>query len=458
MRVVIVASELYPYAKTGGLGDFTHCLLKGLRELGVDAYACLPLYGWIDKGDLIYVGKVEVKLSRLWEYDVYRNDRVYFFDNPELFHRDYVYGPPWGGYWDNHLRFGSFCWAVCEAIQKEFLKTDVVHTNDWHTALIPLILKYIYRTDHKHVFTIHNIAYQGVFGKHVMDELKLPWELFHMDGIEFWGNVCFLKAGIAFCDVLTTVSPTHAEEIKDPRYGFGLDGFIRKHSHKLVGIVNGVDYKTWNPETDPSLWYNYTRKDLRGKAYNKRMLCKEFGLDEKLPLISYISRYAYQKGVELLLEGFERIVKLRANYFFLGSGEYGPFIKDAEDHLPNVRVVTTFNEDLSRKLYGSSDFILMPSLYEPCGITQLIGMRYGCIPIVRKTGGLSDTVKDISADGYGIVFENFEVPDLVCAVERAIDLYHARQRFLKLVKKVMSLDFSCRNMSEKYLELYTSTK
>jgi starch synthase len=277
-----------------------------------------------------------------------------------------------------------------------------------------------------------------------------------MEALEFWGLTNLLKGGIVFADFVTTVSEKYATEILTQEYGWGLEGVLNKYKFKLKGVINGIDYDTWNPETDSALWFRYSASDVDNKFLNKEKFCQAYSLNQEKPLISFISRLSYQKGVHLILESIKDIAYLDANFFFLGSGEYEQAFSDFSNIYKNIRVSTRFQDELSRKLFAASDFILMPSMFEPCGITQMIGMRYGCVPIVRKTGGLEETVKDIAEGGYGIVFDNPSKGEFMCAIKRAIDLYDNREKFVEKVKTVMQLDFSSETMAEKYMQIYKS--
>ncbi len=457
MEVLYCASEIYPYAKTGGLADVGYCMIKYLNRLGVKAKGVMPYYKDLKAENVENTGKsVEVELAGdKYRFDIYENEHCYFLKNDELFWRDFIYGPPGRGYGDNDIRFGGFSKAVAKAINEGIFTPDIVHTNDWQTALIPVFLKEVYRNPTKVVFTIHNFAYQGIFPYETLDRLGLPKYLFHMEALEFWGEVNFMKGGIIFSDLVTTVSPTYAEEIKTAEYGNGLEGVLRKYAYKLKGILNGIDYEIWNPATDRDIYEHYSQRRYGKKFRNKEELTKELDLDYEKPLIAFINRLTYQKGVDLILESAETMSKLRANFVFFGDGEYRErFLK--LNKYDNFRVLTNFNEHFARKLYSAADFVLMPSLFEPCGLTAVIGMRYGAIPIVRATGGLKDLVKDMETEknGYGITFHAVETETFICALERAIELHDNERKFRKYVKKVMSLEFSCDRMAKEYLSSY----
>ena len=477
MKVAFIASEAYPFAKTGGLGDVAGTLPKFIAKEGLKVILMLPLYKTIDRQKHGIV-KTDISFNitlngQVYPFTVYKlkdSVKCYFFHNSALFDRDYIYGPPEGGYPDNDIRFGVFSHAVLEFLRKTGFTPDIIHANDWQTSLVPVLLKDKFKykdifPDVKTVLTIHNIAYQGIFDKTTMEKLELGWHLFTMEKLEFWDKVNFLKGGIVFSDALTTVSPTYAKEICTPEYGYGLDGVLRTHCHKLYGILNGIDYSIWNPETDPYIYENYSYKDLANKHINKKMFLKEFNLQgEEKPLFIFINRLTYQKGVDLLIESMDKMVyelKNTANFAFLGSGEkkYNEYFKSIENKFPNIFVKIGYDEPLSRKMYAAADFLLMPSIFEPCGLNQMIAMRYGTIVVARKTGGLADTVKDISEpNGYGILFEKPDKFQFENAIDRAIDLYRDSVKFSKLCELVSTLDFSWEASAAKYIRLYESLK
>jgi starch synthase len=464
MRILFVSSEIYPFAKSGGLADVSYSLPKALSQLGLQVSTVMPFYKSVNRSrfKIESTGKrveVEVGAGR-FSFELYRcGNQIahYFLKNDHLFGRDYLYGTPQGDYPDNDVRFGTFCHAVAKFIEEGVLKAEVVHVNDWQTALIPVLLRKK-GIGLKTLQTIHNVAYQGIFPKRTIDKLSLGWELFNMEALEFWGKVNFLKGGIVFSDAVNTVSPTYAREITTPEYGYGLDGVLRKYSYKLFGILNGIDYEVWNPETDRFIYENYGEGNVELKEVNKELLLKECGLKgvEK-PLLVFIGRLSRQKGIDLIVEGAEELRKRDANFAILGFGD--EFYNEASKKLKrfeNFFVEVAFDEPMSRKLYAGADFLLMPSLYEPCGLNQMIAMRYGTLVVARKTGGLADTIVDVSeAGGYGFLFEKFSVHEFLKAVDRAISFYYREPRKLfNLRKRVMELDFSWDSSALKYLRLY----
>ncbi|WP_457681509.1 glycogen synthase [Thermovibrio sp.] len=464
MRVLFCSSEIYPFAKTGGLADVSYSLPKALSELGAQVSTVMPLYKVVDR-ERFKIRKTGESLTlnlgrKDYEMKVFNcssNGVEHFFIyNSELYDRDYLYGTPQGDYPDNDLRFGALCWSVVELLKRKFFKADVVHANDWQTALIPVLIKKLGLKE-KSLQTIHNIAYQGIFPKEAVERLNLGWELFNVEALEFWGKVNFLKGGIVFSDAVNTVSPTYAKEITTPEMGYGLDGVLRKYSYKLFGILNGIDYDVWNPETDEHLYFNYSETTVERKELNKELFLKETGLtDKEKPLFIFIGRLVKQKGIELIIEASKELSNLPANFAILGFGEehYNRQVKELNGY-KNFWCEVAFDEPTSRKMYGSGDFLLMPSLYEPCGLNQMIAMRYGTLVVARKTGGLADTVIDLRENGYGVLFEEFSPKALIEGIERAIELYYKeRERFKRLRRLVMEIDFSWSNSALKYLRLY----
>lgn len=471
MRIVFVSSEIYPYAKTGGLADVSGALSKKLSEYGMKVFAFMPLYKSVDiyKWDIKKIEKqVRVFLNgREYIFDIFKRidgATYFFFKNDELFGRDYLYGTPEGDYPDNDIRFGAFCYAVMEFIKDESLKPDIIHLNDWQTALIPVLTYYKYGWhDVRTVLTIHNLSYQGIFDKFAIERLGLGWDIFHMEALEYYDNVNLLKGGIVFSSAVTTVSPTYAKEITTPEHGYGLDGVLRKYKDKLYGILNGIDYQVWNPETDKSIYTNYCVFNIERKLLNKHRFIKEIGLqNEERPLFVFIGRFAKQKGVDLIIESIYQLAEKDANFVILGSGDksYNDFFYSIQNRYKNVFIKIGYDEPFSRKMYAAGDFLLMPSLFEPCGLNQMIAMRYGTVVVARATGGLKDTVVDISQpDGYGFLFERFDKDEFINAVDRAIDLYYKNpSKFKELQKTVMTIDFSLDNQASKYIKLYEALK
>jgi len=453
MKVAFIASEALPYAKTGGLADVVGALPAYLDKLGCETYVILPKY----RGIQAEFDREQRVLSGNSHYDVRicRKDHAFFIYYPPFFDRDELYGTSAGDYDDNCERFALFCRAAFQVLQDHDF--DIIHCHDWQSALVPLYSRQAkYRA--KSVFTIHNLGYQGRFPGSKFDILGLDRTFFTPGGIEFYGDINFLKSGLLYSDWVSTVSQNYAREIQTPEFGCGLDGVLKMRAAHLNGIINGIDYNTWDPRIDQLIYARY--HDLAGKQLNKKELANEYGLDANRPLIGMVSRVAGQKGFDLLAKTFDEIIWLGFNFILLGVGEklYHHKFKKFEEIFPgNVSVNLKFDDILAHRIYAGSDFFLMPSRYEPCGLGQLISMKYGTIPIVHKVGGLADTVQeyDIGANtGNGIVFDHYTGEDLLAAVERASFLYRDPEAMNSAAAKCMALDFSWTASARKYMALY----
>jgi starch synthase len=470
LRVLYAASEVYPFAKSGGLADVGHGLPKALAE-DSDVSVIMPLYAQVDRKrfGIKAVGSAFLIEMEAQRYEVQlhaceMDDITYYFVESEpLSRREYLYGPPEKGYEDNAVRFGLFCRAVLQWMKKSKEPFDLLHLNDWQTALCALLVREDAGCDVKTVFTIHNLAYQGVFGKETLRQLGLNEEYFTMDALEFYGRINLMKAGIAYADVLTTVSKTYAEEMLSQEFGFGLEGFLRMHRHKLRGILNGIDTDHFSPESDSALWENYDENALEKKRKNKKAYLKQLGIKgKKKPLFIFIGRLTVQKGVDLLTEALEAAAPLELNVALLGEGEgvYHRKLEALASRHKNIHLFFGYDESLSHRMYAAADFLLMPSLFEPCGLNQMIAMRYGAVPIVRSVGGLKESVKDIgdfekkSEDSYGIRFEASDVAALRMAVGEALALYADKKKFKKIVRHNMVCDFSWKQSAASYKALY----
>jgi starch synthase len=470
MNILFAASECAPFIKTGGLGDVIGALPGALLEQGVSVSVILPKYGDLSlsiKEEMNHVCSINVPVGWRMQYcgiEKINRDGVdyYFLDNEYYFKRHGSYG-----FYDDGERFAFFSRAVLEALPFLDGKPDIIHCHDWQTGPIPALLKAHYKNhpfyrDIKTVFTIHNLRYQGVYSKSVLyDLLDLSELYFNTDGLEFYGNVSYLKGGLAFSDFLTTVSPTYAKEIQTPYYGENLDGFLRKKQNQLAGIVNGIDADLYSPETDQSIYSTY--HDHSGKQENKRRLQEEFGLpvQDDIPVISMVTRLVDQKGMDLVLHVFHEIMKQNVQFVVLGTGDYkyeNAFHELAAQYPGQVIIKTLFDDTLARKIYAGSDLFLMPSQFEPCGIGQLLAFRYGTLPIVRETGGLMDTVKpynEFTNEGNGFSFTNYNAHDMLFTIERAVWFYRFQpNKWKMLVERAMQLDFSWSHSSKEYKELY----
>ena len=474
MKVAFVTSECAPIVKVGGLADVSEALPKTLKKLGIDIAIFLPLYKRVrESGYEIEDTGVDVKVP-LKGNILYADIRklvlngvdVFLIDYPPYFDREHPYGTPEGDYPDNAHRFAFFCIAACEAMKALCFKADVVHVNDWEAALVPVYLKYYYDRDSffmntGSILTIHNLAYQGIFPKEVLPEINLPWTLYHIDGMEFYGNINYLKGGIVCADIINTVSPTYAKEIQTEKFGYGLDGILRKRSDSLYGVLNGIDYEFWDPKTDKRIYTNYDSNSIEKKYENKVQLMRDLGLEVRDgPLAGSVSRLVEQKGLDLVHSVIGDLVDMGVSYVLLGSGEarYHDMFTELNNKYPGrVKSIIGFDDTLAARIYAATDLFLMPSRYEPCGLGQMIALRYGSIPVVRKTGGLADTVEEFDPEtlqGNGFVFTEFNPRDFLSAMERAVNVYKNKDLWRKLVLKGMACDFSWERSAKEYIKLY----
>ncbi|MCQ2010111.1 glycogen synthase GlgA [Sporolactobacillus sp. STSJ-5] len=470
MNVLFAASECVPFIKTGGLGDVVGALPKALKKEDVQVSVVLPKYQDLNPvylKQMTYMKYIFIPVGWRNQYcGIFHLEQsgihYYFLDNEYYFGRSGCYG-----YDDDGERFAFFSRAVLEILPHLFDKPDVIHCHDWQTGPVSVLLDAHFRNqmfykDIRTVFTIHNLRYQGVFSKSVLsDLLDLDFSYFHKDGLEFYDHVSYMKAGLAYSDFLTTVSRTYAREIQMPYYGEKLDGFLRWRSGKLRGIVNGIDHESYNPETDKQLFANYD--EAEGKRANKTELQKRLNLnvDSEIPMIAMITRLTGQKGIDLVLRVFHEIMQLDVQFVLLGTGERGDedaFRWLAEQYPDTVSSNIFFDDGLARKIYAGSDLFLMPSNFEPCGIGQLLAMRYGSLPIVRETGGLKDTVlpyNEFTGEGNGFSFTNYNAHDMLYTVERAVRLFKDQQlKFHQLVNRAMHLDFGWSQSAKEYIQLY----
>lgn len=470
MRILIATPEAVPYAKTGGLADVAGALLNEYIKMKKDVRLIMPLYRGIKErfnledtgyavtvhvGDKDYKGKIFA----------YRHSSL-FIRCDEFFDREELYGTSQGDYGDNASRFIFFSRGVLETCKALNFRPDVIHCNDWQTGLIPLYLRAIYRSDRffkdtATVFTIHNLGYQGLFPASEMRLIGLGWELFNPEGIEFYGRINFLKAGIISANILTTVSNTYAKEILNKEFGFGLEGVLQRRERDLFGVINGIDYEEWNPSKDRFIPKNFSIKDIQGKFECKKQLIRELSLDKvERPLIGMVGRLSSQKGLDLVLHSIEKILSLGVNLVVLGKGDevfHNDFSNVAKRYKGRVSVTIGFEEPLAHKIYAGSDFFLMPSRYEPCGLGQLIAMRYGSIPIARKTGGPADAIEDydpLASKGTGFFFSDYTPFSMQDAIKRAICIYTDRDKMQRLRINAMKMDFSWKRSARRYIELY----
>lgn len=455
MNILFASSEIFPHAKSGGLADVADSLPTSLAEFE-NITKIMPLYGFMKKDDLnlefsdeIILGGIYYKLS--FYKKVEDNIATYFVNAPLLSDTQDLYGDRYGDYANNDLRFGIFCKAIVLLAQK--LNVDLLHLNDWHTALSALYIKEE-KLKIKTVFTIHNLAYQGIFEQSSLEKLSINQKYFNIDGLEFYGNINFLKAGVAYSDAVTTVSPTYAKEILTKEFGCGLDGFLKYHKNKLSGILNGINTTIFNPKNDENLYFKYDFKRLENKLENKKAFLKKSTLkNSKIPLFVMITRLVEQKGIDLVIKSLKKLLAKRVNFLILGEGnlEITKKLKKMAKEYRNFEFIDTYDEVLSHKTYAAADFLLMPSKFEPCGLNQMIAMRYGTLPIVHKVGGLKDSV----ADGVnGLVFKKETKKDLLLAIDKALKLKKNSKKFNKIRKLNMQKDLSFTKSALKYIEIY----
>ncbi|MDD5633929.1 MAG: glycogen synthase GlgA [Candidatus Omnitrophica bacterium] len=475
-KVLIVSPEAIPFAKTGGLADVAGSLAKTLVSFGVDVRLVVPLYRCVRQSGFELVKELEdVKYPLQGSapaFNIYSNKTAglttYFVDNRRFFNRETLYGTSKGDFPDNGWRYGCFCKSALATIEAMDFRPDIIHCNDWQTALIPFYLKFTMQykdffRDIKTLFTIHNMAYQGIFPKKIMSRLGIPQKFFNMHDLEFYGKVNFMKSGILYSNAVSTVSHKYASEIMTPEYGAGLDGLLRTKKEVLYGIPNGVDYSIWSPKNDKFIVKNYDIKTIELKTECKKDLLKSTHLTVPFdrPLIGAVTRLAHQKGMDLFAKIVDRLVKLNTGIVILGSGDeyYNRIFVDIMERYPrNVYVCFGFNDELAHKIEAGCDMFVMPSRYEPCGLNQMYSIKYGTIPVVRATGGLDDVIVDFDEDrenGNGFKFGSATEDALYRAIERAIDLYSTdKKAWQKLMFQAMSYDFSWERSTKQYLALY----
>lgn len=471
MKVLFAASEAHPFIKVGGLADVAYALPKALRRLGVDARVIIPKYGKIAqqlKNEMRTIAEFNVPVG--WrnqycglQYLEYDGIPFYFIDNEYYFNREDTYG-----FYDDGERYAYFDRAVLEAIgyMGDF-RPDVLHCNDWHTGMIaPILKRYFWHYENtKTVFTIHNLKYQGVYGKEILNELLcLDDSYYNEDALKYYDGVSFMKGGLIFSDKISTVSYSYAQEIKTPFYGEGLQGLLNTRSYDLWGIVNGLDFDIFNPRTDKNIFHNFDCSNLENKTKNKLELQKYLNLpvSEDVPMIGIVSRLVSQKGFDLISCIMDELLQQNVQLVVVGTGDKqyeNMFRYFAWKYPDKVSANILFDNSLAQKVYAGSDMFLMPSLFEPCGIGQLIALRYGSIPIVRETGGLKDTVKsynEFTDEGNGFTFTNYNAHDMLYTIKRAIYYYNDKNLWNRLMLKGMQEDNSWEKSARLYIDLYNN--
>ncbi|MBD8068543.1 glycogen synthase GlgA [Bacillus sp. PS06] len=472
MNVLFVASECVPFIKSGGLADVAGALPKELVRLGTNVEVILPKYGLIASTYRDQMEKIaEITVNVGWreqycgiEKLVYKGITYYFIDNEYYFNRDSLYG-----HYDDAERFSFFCRAVLDAIPQLEQIPDVIHCHDWHTGMVNFLLHNEYKHDERYasirsVFTIHNLQFQGIFPPSIThDLLGITDSYLNINQLEFYGNVNFMKAALVSSNVITTVSPTYRNEVQTEYFGEKLDGLLRARSSSLIGILNGIDDEEYNPATDDAIDYLYDANHIEGKYQNKQALQEYFGLpvNSDVPLISIVSRLTSQKGLDLVNRVLDELLYSEdIQFVVLGTGdsEYEHFFNYLQNkYTEKVRVYIGFSESMARKIYAGSDLFLMPSKFEPCGLGQLIAMRYGTIPIVRETGGLNDTVQsynEFTNEGNGFSFTNYNAHDMMHTIKRAIHFYHKKECWNHIVNEAMTRDYSWAQSAFRYNQLY----
>ena len=465
----MVASEAAPFAKTGGLADVIGALPPALAARGEQVAVVMPFYRGVAEKlphtERVYDG-LHVRLSPAADHTVairrvvHRHVPFYFIECPALFDRPQLYGESGNDYPDNHIRFTVFCRAAM-GVMRSLFRPDVVHCHDWQSGPMGPLLRRAFRHDPtfagvKILLTIHNMGYQGLFPRTAIDELGLPRDLFREDLMEFWGRVNFLKGGIVFADAISTVSPTYAREIQTAEHGFGLDGLLRLRSNVLTGIVNGVDYGEWSPENDSLIAARYSADDLTGKRVCKQDLLRTFDLpadDADRPLIGIVSRFASQKGFDLLESAAERLMAEDVSLVALGTGEphYETLMRGLAERYPGrASVRVAYDNTIAHKIEAGADMFLMPSRYEPCGLNQIYSLRYGTVPIVRATGGLDDTIQRDT----GFKFSEYSGDALLGAVRAALAVYGNREQWSAMMRRGMRRDYSWDTSASEYIDLY----
>jgi starch synthase len=485
LKILFVTSEVVPFVKTGGLADVSAALPQMLSELGHEVRIVVPKYGAVDSRkfkihDVVRLKDLQIKIG---DKDVTFSLRscflpgqkvrvqIYFLDNQEYFgSRNSLYTDPFTGhdYPDNDERFILLARSVFELISKLGWIPDIIHCNDWQCGLIPAYLKTIYKDEEtfkpfKTLFTIHNLAYQGEFPKSSFKKTELPEELNSEKGIEIYGKINFMKSGLMFADVISTVSESYANEIRsNEELGAGLKSVLAKRKNDLFGIINGIDTKIWNPEKDKYLIKNFSIKNPEAKEENKVYLAEKFGFEynTETPIIGIISRLYDAKGMDLINEAFSEMMKMNLQIILLGTGEkkyHSFFEKMAVKYKEKFACYLGFNDELAHLIEGGADILLMPSRYEPCGLNQMYSLVYGTVPLVRETGGLADTVSkynEKTGEGNGFSFKSYDSAALLKELKRALKLFEDKKTWVKIMKNGMKSDFSWSLSAKKYLDLY----
>lgn len=478
-KVLLLTSEAVPFAKTGGLADVAGALPQALKGLGLDVRLVLPLYRTVRSGDFemrslgedleIPMGRQRLKAG-IWEFQEERGIPVYFIEREDLYDRPHLYGNEKGDYYDNFERFVFFASAALEIMEKISFKPDIIHCHDWQTGMVPCLIQgadeSAFHRGIPTVFTIHNLGYQGLFPEEKMPLTGLKKEdFFHPEGLEYWGQISLLKAGINYSNAITTVSPTYAREIQTPEYGMGMEGVLARRKTLLHGILNGIDYRHWDPSHDNYIPAAYAPGALKGKAICKTSLMAEMGLDRSMknrPLLAMVSRLDKQKGLDLFVKILDHVFALNVGMVVLGSGseEIQKGLAEVSRKKPGrLGLKLGFDEALAHRIIAGADIFLIPSRYEPCGLTQMYALKYGTVPVVRATGGLDDTVAPFdpkSGKGNGFKFRAYTGQAFFAAIKRAVAIFQNSGAWTHLMENGMKEDFSWARSARAYRALYES--
>jgi starch synthase len=478
MHIAFVASEGVPFSKTGGLADVVGALPRAVAALGHQVSLYLPRYRQTKLTDPVtVVSSITIPFDDKHRFPSVvtagnqAGIKFYFVEYPQYFDREGLYGTPTGDYPDNAERFALFSRAVLEA-SKVLGAPQIFHCHDWQSALVPVLLRTVYAEDPAlrdvgTVFTIHNMGYQGLFPPDTLPLLMLPWDLFTMSKMEFFGQVNFLKGALAYSDMVTTVSRKYSQEIQTAEYGFGLEGVLRDRAATVTGIVNGVDYGEWSPETDKFATVKFSPQDLSGKAICKQDLLAAFGVisaDPKLPVIGIVSRFAAQKGFDLIAQVMDRLAREEMIVVALGAGDkaYEEMFLRLNKQFPNkIAVKVAYDNAMAHKIEAGADMFLMPSRYEPCGLNQIYSLKYGTVPIVRATGGLDDTIEPWNArtgKGTGFKFSEYNGESLLLTIKQALDAFRDQTSWQVLMRNGMAKDFSWNASAREYGKIYEKVR
>jgi starch synthase len=475
MNILLASPEMAPFAKTGGLADVTGSLPRHLCKNGIEVSVVIPKYKTVavqskPVGDIhVEIGS-QVVSGTIEQSTITGTDiPVFLVCNEPYFNRDELYTVNGKDYPDNLERYTFFCRAILEMIKQGWVTPDLIHANDWQTALLPIYIKTKYRRDPsirsiKTLYTIHNLAYQGVFPQEQLPITNIGWEHFHMEALEFYSQINLMKGAIVFSDAINTVSPKYAEEIQTPEFGCGLEGVLQMNEGRLHGILNGVDYTNWSPEHDTLIAAPYSLDTYKaGKARNKEVLLEEFQLRpraNRTPLFASVSRLAEQKGFDLVVQIVPKLAEHNAQLAILGTGqpEIEEQLLELQSQYPEtLSLMIEYDNQIAHLIEAGADIFLMPSRYEPCGLNQMYSLRYGTIPLVRSTGGLTDTIRDAtaSAEGTGFMFDTADAATLWETCQRAMTAFHNETLWDQMIRRAMNEDFSWNRSAMKYQQLYT---